>query len=466
MRENPVPPSGGGPPASSREAGGVRGILLILLLVVSACSDPGTAPTYRVERRPFVHKVTAEGNLVAETTTALTVPDQVRRSVRLAWVAADGSLLEEGDLVARFDPTEMAERLEEGRSDLRKSGLEVDISRVENGAEVTGIELDLRVADLDLGHARRFQETDDALFSAHQIAESKIDQTLAAERKQYATDLRRTQESLAQTELDLLAIKERKARQSIDQARAGLSALEVRAPHAGILTLDRDWRGEVLQVGAEMSRGRQIGEIPDLSTMEAEVFVLEADAGGLEAGKPATVIVEAQPETVYAAQIRRVDKVAKRRYRGSPVQYFGVVLSFPRGTDGDFAGEPAAGVTPKGGKRDVTPKQGRRTMKPGQRVRATLILDQVDSALVVPRQAVAHEAGETWVLVAAGRVAGNSDFERRRVVTGASSLGLVVITGGLAEGELIGLVPAGAGGGETEDKESGDSPRLPVGSKP
>ncbi len=394
----------------------------ILLLLLAACSTPDADPTYRVERRAFVHKVTAEGNLKAETTTPLTVPTQVRRTVRLAWVADDGSLVEEGDLVARFDPTDMEERLEEGRSDLKSAGLEVDKSRVESGVKVTEIETKEQVADLELDHAKRFQKTDATVFSRHEIVESEIDETLAVERKQHAADSAKTQQSLSQTKLELLAIKQRKARLAIEQAEGGLSALEVRAPHAGILTLARR-NGEVPAAGAEMWRGQQIAEIPDLSVMEAEVFVLEADAGGLEAGKPATVIVEAEPETVYAAEIRRVEAVAKPRFRGSPVQYFGVVLA--------LAESPSA------------------VMKPGQRVRATLVLGEVEDALVVPRQAVVQQDGETRVFVASG-----GGFEPRAVATGAASLGLVVVTSGLAEGDLIALSPPSVGG----DVESGDDP--------
>jgi HlyD family secretion protein len=389
--------------------------LVGILLLLAACSAPDATPTYRVERQAFVHKVTAEGILKAETTTPLTVPTQVRRSVRLAWLAADGSQVEKDAVVARFDPTDMEERLEEGQSDLRSAGLEVDKSRVESGVKMTEIETKQQMADLDLDHAQRFQKTDDSVFSRHEIVESRIDATLAAERKQHAVESRKTQQSLSKTELELLAISERRARQTIDQARDGLSALEVHAPHAGILTLVRDWRGEMPQVGAEMWRGQTLAEIPDLETMEAEVFVLEADAGGLEVGQPATVVVEARPEDKLAATVKRIDAIAKPQFRGSPVQYFGVVLAF-----------------------DETPAA---TLKPGQRVRATLLIERVDDALAVPRQALRQQDGETRVWVAA-----RGGFEPRRVETGAASLGLVVVTGGLAEGERIALTPPAAGG--------------------
>ncbi len=394
--------------------------LLALSLFLTACSTPDSASTYRVERRAFSHQVTAEGVLKAETTTPLSVPPQVQHTVRLAWVAEDGTVVEAGDLVARFDATAMQDQLEDGEADLKSARLQVDKLHVESDIKRGALETRLKTAGLELDHAQQFQKTDALVFSRNEITEDAIDEQLAVERREHASESHVTQESLSRTELELLGIQERRARQTIQQARDGLSALEVRAPHAGILTLTRNWRGEVPQVGSEMWRGQTIAEIPDLSTMEAEVFVLEADAGGLEAGKTAKVVVEARPDEIFEATVRRVDAVAKPQFRGSPVQYFGVTLAFE--------------------------EQLAETMKPGQRVRATLRIEQVDDALVVPRQATLQEDGETRVLVASG-----NGFEPRRIETGASSLGLVEVTSGLAEGDLIALAPPSAG----SDSENG-----------
>ena len=235
-----------------------------------------------------------------------------------------------------------------------------------------------------------------------------IDEELARDRQDHAAEVRGTQVRLGRTERDLLEIEQRKAQLKIDQARDGLTALEVRAPHAGLLTLVRDWRGNPPQIGAEMWRGQKIAEIPDLSTLQAEVFVLEADAGGLEAGQAAEVVIEAHPELRHPASVVRVDAVAKPRIPGSPVQYFGVTLEFER-TDGS-------------------------TMKPGQRVRATLLLEERHEALVVPCQAVHQEAGELYVYVRQ-----RAGFVRRTVTIASSSMGLMVIGDGLAEGDVIAL---------------------------
>jgi hypothetical protein len=152
--------------------------------------------------------------------------------------------------------------------------------------------------------------------------------------------------------------------------------------------------------------------------MEVEAFVLEADAGGLSVGLPATVTLEANPDVVYQATIKNIDKLAKPRIRDVPINYFSVILALEH-TDED-------------------------RMKPGQRARATMNLD-ARQALAVPREAVFEKDGRKVVYVASG-----AGFDERPVSLDVSSPGLIVIASGLREGDRIALRdptrPAGAAG--------------------
>jgi hypothetical protein len=151
--------------------------------------------------------------------------------------------------------------------------------------------------------------------------------------------------------------------------------------------------------------------------MQAEVFVLEADAGGLKPGRPATVTVESAPGVSWPAKISRVDSLAKPRIPGSPVQYFAVTLALDH-TDP-------------------------RVMKPGQRVQSTLFLEEVKGALLVPRQALFDREGRSVVYRR-----GDRGFAPVEVKLGPSSLGRVVIAAGLKPGDVLAMRdptrPAGA----------------------
>ena len=393
--------------------------VVMTLTLGGACAAPPNAsvPVYEVESRPFQHRVTAEGRLQATNSTKLSVPSEVERAVRLAWLAKEGTHLEAGDVVARFDAKAMAEKLEDGERDLRGSDLEIERTDIESRLALQGLGKDLEVATIELDHAQNFQKVDSKVFSRRDIQEDAIDELLAQDRKQHAELSAETQRSLSKTERELLEIQRRQAQLTIEQAKTGLQALEIVAPHEGVLTLTRNWRGEPPRVGLEMWRGQELGEIPNLSQMEAQVYVLEADAGGLAEGKSAEVVVEAFPDRVFPAEIKNVEAVAQPRFRGSPVQYFGVVLAFEQ-TDPEI-------------------------MKPGARVRAKLFLEQRDQAVVVPRQAIFRNGSDARVFVRNA-----NEFEPRTVQVGPTSLGSVVVEAGLEPGEVVALAePSTVGNG-------------------
>ena len=375
-----------------------------------AGADAEAVPTVRVEAGRLLRQVAAEGVLAAVGSTPLSLPPTLRMPMRIAWLAEDGSPVAAGDAVVRFDPTEMEKSLVDARDDLRSAELRQDRTAAQSESELTRLGYDAALAELELDDARDFLKKDETLFSHHEIVESEIDQELASRRLEHAESARGSRARLSSAELELIAIERRKAGHSIDRAREGLDALELTAPRDGILVLTRDWRGEQIQVGETVWPGSRLGEIPELGAMKAEVWVLEADAGGLAVGQAAEVVVEAHPARRYAATVARVDSLAKPRQRGSPVQYFSVTL--------DLA--------------ETVPE----VMKPGQRVRAWIDLGEVAGALAVPRQAVFQRDGRNLVY----RRSAGGGFEAVFVELGPAAMGRVAVAEGLAAGDEVALV--------------------------
>lgn len=371
--------------------------------------EPGAdVPTARVEVRDFVRRVPADGHLEAVKATPLTVSREVGGPVRIAWLADDGRRVAAGDPVVRFDPTDMERALTDARDDLTTAEVKTGKARVSIDSEIANLGRDAELAEAEVSTAERFAKRDELIYSRTEIIESEIDGELAAERRDHALAAREARGELGRTDLELLSIERRKADLEIEEAERGLAALVMTAPHDGIVSLRTDWRGNTPRVGDTTWPGQPVAEIPDLSQMQAEVWVLEADAGGLAAGQRAEVWVEAHPETAHRAVVERVDALAKPQLRGSPVQYFAAVLALEE-TD------PA-------------------TMKPGQRVRAVIEAEARPGALVVPRQAVFERDGDRIVYRRRGR-----GFEAVPVTVGPSTAALAVIESGLAEGDEVAL---------------------------
>jgi HlyD family secretion protein len=374
---------------------------------LSGLSDP-PVPTMTVAAAPFRVRVVAEGNLSAVRSTPLAAPMKPRMAFTLAWLVDDGALVEQGDIVARFDASQLEKDREDGLSDRRISDHRISTARTRQEVTIGNLDREAGVAEEELQVAREFQTTDDLGYSKMEIIESQIDTELAETRADHARKSEAIQGELSDTEIELLAIDRRKAEIKVQQAADGLAALEVAAPHSGIVMLERDWRGNPVRVGDMVWPGRPLGSIPDLDEMQAEVYVLEADAGDLAAGQAATVWIEASPGVAHPAKVKSVDPMAGRRNRQVPVQYFRTVLELEH-TD-------------------------RETMKPGSRVRSEIILADLDNAITVPRQAVCSL--ERANVVYRWR---RGHFYPVEIELGPAALGRVVVESGLEEDDVIAL---------------------------
>lgn len=388
-------------------------LLSAALLLIFGCHRADSISTYRVTPAQFTRRVTADGTLKAVNATPITAPHDVPRPLKIAWIADDGAVVKKEEVVVRFDPTEFKNELLGGSEDRATAANKLTKSDTDARTTRTNLQRDAHQADSELQAARRFKFDDAEVFSRYQRIESETDQELAAQKKQHAQEVLGVRDTLAKTDRDLLAIEDRKAGLRIRTAEQGLKSLEIVAPHDGILVLQRDWRGEIPRVGATLWQGSPIGEIPDLKAMKAEVFVLEADAAGLSVGQKALVSLESRPDVKYSGKVTSVDKLARPRMRGVPVQYFGVTVTLDQ-TDP-------------------------RVMKPGARVRAVLELENLANAFTIPRQAMFEKEGKKIVYRRHG-----SRFEPVEISIASSSAGRVVVTQGLRSGDQLALTDPNA----------------------
>ncbi len=391
-----------------------------------------TVGTMRVTTGAFGLRVTAEGTLETERATPITVTVRSRQPMTIAWKIADGAAVKEGQLLFRFDPTNFTRELETGQTDRAKSDYQIDNATTQRKSTLSKLSLDAELASKELQVSRSYQSTDEKVFSKLEILESAIDTRLAGERKAHAETSFDIQGQLATAGIELLEIEGHKADLKIEMAKDALDELEIAAPHDGIVVFERNWQGQTVQIGETCWPGQTLAGLPDLETLQAEVWVLEADAGGIKAGNPVVVTIESRPKQPFEGVVSSIDPIAQRRVRWVPVQYFRVVVEL---LETDLA-----------------------VMKPGARVKAEIVTADLEDALTVPRQAVGSDQGLPVVWRLEGR-----NFTATPVELGPTSVSRVVIASGLEPGDRVALrepTPSN----DTDSIRTGDGPLMGNGS--
>lgn len=181
-------------------------------------------------------------------------------------------------------------------------------------------------------------------------------------------------------------------------ARDELKKLTVRAPFAGVLTLQEAKEGDYLQAGT------LVATVVDTSSYEVVVEVDELDVPRVRKGQAATVALDAFPEERFEAVVTRTVPQTDRVTKTSRVYL-------------ELAGAPAA-------------------LQAGMTVTANIVWATRPGTLLVQRSAVFEEGRQRWVWkVEAGKL------RKQAVRTGSSDLSFVEIIEGLADGDRVVLAP-------------------------
>jgi HlyD family secretion protein len=400
----------------SGRAGLRLGAALLVCLVLPSfvilqlgCVSSADVSTTEIRTGRFAREVAAGGILKAVNATPITAPLESGREQKIAFLARDGSMLKAGDLVVEFDPWGAQREASDGNADVAAAEAKIAKSAAEGSKNARTLRLDGALAKEELDRAEAFQLTDTQLFSRNEIIESALDRDLSSKKAAIVGRKLDTAGRLAVAERALGEIEAGSARAKVAMAEKGLRTLRIVAPHDGLLLLaKREWTGELPFVGASVWPGQKIAEIPDLSRLEARVFVLETDAAGLEPGLAARLSVEGRPGEEYAASVTSVDPLAKPREPQSPVKYFETTLSLQ--------------------------KTESARMSPGQRVRATIVLEQAEGVIAIPRGALFEKDGKRVVYRREG-----ARFVPVEVAVGRNSVSRVVVESGLSEGDRIAL---------------------------
>ncbi|MFZ2055765.1 MAG: efflux RND transporter periplasmic adaptor subunit [Candidatus Aminicenantales bacterium] len=402
---------------------GLAGALLLVTVFAASCGRPGGAAVANmiVRKGTFEILIPAFGELQAAKSTAIAVPPESRFSLQtIAWMAPDYSMAKSGEVVIRLASTELADLLRTEQAEMAKLNLEIAQKEKQLEKEKTDLTGQISVTGIQRELADVYAARDETIFPRNKIIEDAVDLNYQTIREEHFQRKQEQLEKRITAELQLLQSKVRAREVRIKQFQDQLNNLELRAPHDGMIIIEKTWNGEKYRVGMYAYPGMKLGSLPDLSVMEAKLYVLESEASGLKESLSVSLRLDYEPGRVFTGKVAGIDTIAKPLSEKSPLKYFEVKASL-----------------------DVTDP---RLMKPGVQVKASIFVERLTDVIAVPNQALVFEQDKVFALVKNG-----SRIQRRPVEIGTRSLTLTVVTDGLKEGEEILL---GTSGTEAKGEKS------------
>lgn len=251
-----------------------------------------------VERVPLLQsQVTASGEIVASRYAEIGA-NVMGRLVSLT--VKEGDVVRAGQVVARIDPVQAASTVD--AADASLGAQEADA-----GAATTQV----RAAQAALDEAQsRAAESRTALERARQLREAGLIAAADFDRL-VATDAAATAQissagaSVERARQAATASERRVAQGRAERARARdqLAKTDITAPIDGVVTRLDVEVGEMVVIGVQNQPGTLLMVISDLSAINAEVKVAEADVMRLATGMSATVTLEAVPNQRFSGRV-------------------------------------------------------------------------------------------------------------------------------------------------------------------
>jgi HlyD family secretion protein len=226
--------------------------------------------TVAVERGPVTAKVTATGTLSALVTVQ--VGSQVSGRIKEIFVDFN-SPVKKGQVIARLDPALFAAAVEQARA-----------NHMAAQGNITKLEAQAENAKLQFERAQ-------ALFERKAIAQADLDTARATKRA---------------AEGDVVAARGDLARNraALHQAEVNLNYATIVSPTTGVVISRSIDVGQTVAASLQAPVLFLIAE--DLTKMQVDTSVAEADIGKLKAGMEATFTVDAFPAKMFKGSIRQI----------------------------------------------------------------------------------------------------------------------------------------------------------------
>lgn len=274
----------------------VGGYLLYSILGQQA--PPHKFRTVKVERGEISSVVTATGTINPVITVL--VGSQVSGTIKELY-ADFNSRVREGQVIAQIDPALFEAQVEQGKANLQNA----QANLLNAQANLKNAQANLNKAEIAVMDTKRTLERNKELFEKKVIAQATLDTA----QTNYDTAIAQREVAKAQLESAKSQVESSKAQ--IEQAKASLKVSEtnlryttIRSPVNGIVISRNVDVGQT--VAASLQAPTLFTIAKDLTQMQVNTNVSEADIGRIATGHEATFTVDAFPERTFRGKVSEV----------------------------------------------------------------------------------------------------------------------------------------------------------------
>ncbi len=386
-------------------------LLIFISLIVSSCSKQEQAkiPELTIQKTDIQFSTLAQGELEAVKSTPIVSASKARRPQTIAWLAPQFSYVKKGDVIVKFDGVPFALESDAVRFEMAKIQMQKSKKQREMDISLFDFKNQEHVVNYEYEMAKKFNIDNPLLYTKIEMIDAADNEEFLQAKSKHLKTMENHFTEKTQSEISLINSKEKLQQNKLSINQENLNSLEIKAPHDGLFVLQKGWDGTLPQVGKSVFMGMKIAKLPDLSSMQAKIYLPEIEAVGIKEGQQVAISLHAFPDLKFDATINHISKTAQPKERDNPVKYFTITA--------------------------VIQQKDEKHLLPGQRLDAKILLNKKQQGISVPIQSILRDENKTLVFVK------NKDkYNKKAVKLGLCSSSQCVVESGLKENETIALI--------------------------
>lgn len=377
-------------------------------------TDNGGELLTKVQKGDFKIAISTSGELEAKSSTEIKGPNGLRQAriwqVTIEHLIDEGTNVKKGDYVARLDPSELQDRINELQTELQQRQSQYTQTKLDTA--LTLREARDQLINLNFAVEEKELVVDQSQYEPPAtIKQAEIELEKAKRAYQQATQNYQLQRQKAVAEMEEAAARLAEQQNETDFLMNLAQQFQIMAPEDGMVIYKREWDGRKRSSGSMLNAWDPVvATLPDLSKMQSRTYVNEVDIRQVKAGQRVQIGLDAFPEKKLTGKVISVANVGEQR-PNSDAKVFQV---------------------------NIEVFESDTTLRPAMTTSNEIIAEVLKDVLYIPLECL-HSQGDSISYV---YLKNGLDIQRQQILAGKANANEIVIKRGLsAEDEVYLSVP-------------------------
>lgn len=270
------------------------------------------------------------GEVASAQSQAVTAPKSTGWQIQIQWLAEEGTIVNEGDLIAVFDSGGIQTQLEENQESLQTQKLQLIKTEMDLNQAVVEAEGRLKLAAISVKKSRIEANIPDGEISDYEKGKFVIAFEKALMEQIKAEENLKLKQAERDVGIQKQKIEITKLEEKITYQLGQIEKLSVRAKVSGPVShVMHPWMQQKIAAGTNVEPAWEVIRVQAQSAYQVTSWVHEIDAAKLNlSGGVLTLTLDAYPDNTYRGKVLNMSSQAEQRSQWSDSAYYRLDISF------------------------------------------------------------------------------------------------------------------------------------------